>query len=222
MLHQLMSSWCPREQQYMSVFLHVCLKKQIFHSSGCDTHRIRAARGSACILLGIRHTDKQTWEPQLNNWTLSDIIRLDIIRKWHTFFYYFISLSWNGSAFFRDHNQSYCIFNSLQNVASVLSSYQICVPQSPGGVMRNIWPCEQLAAPSAPVIDSSAGHSHSWHPPAPGNARKSARSGRALPSTCHYREKYHQEQLSWGPLETQQEQHEVGDEEGWSTAVLAF
>lgn len=39
------------------------------------------------------------------------------------------------------------------------------------------------------MTDSSAGQSHSWRPHAPGSARKSARSGRALPSTYHYRGK---------------------------------
>lgn len=53
--------------------------------------------------------------------------------------------------------------------------------------MRNTWPCAPPASPSAPATDSSAGQSRSWHPLAPGSARKSARSGRARPSTCHYR-----------------------------------
>lgn len=53
--------------------------------------------------------------------------------------------------------------------------------------MRNTWPCAPPASPSAPATDSYAGQSRSWHPPAPGSAHKSARSGRAPPSTCHYR-----------------------------------
>lgn len=52
---------------------------------------------------------------------------------------------------------------------------------------RNIWPCGLPAFPSAPVTDTSAVQSHNWHPPAPGSARKSARSGRELPSTHHCR-----------------------------------
>lgn len=80
--------------------------------------------------------------------------------------------------------------------------------------MRNTWLFAQSASLWAQVIDGSAGQSRSRHPPAPGNARKPARSVRGLPSTCHYREEDHEEQLSWGPLEIQWEQQEVSDEEG--------
>lgn len=85
--------------------------------------------------------------------------------------------------------------------------------------MSNTWPFAQPASPSAPVIDGSFGLPHSWHPPSPGSARKTARSARGRPSTCHYREENHQEQLSWGPLVTQ---WEVRNEEGWSVSAVAF
>lgn len=65
----------------------------------------------------------------------------------------------------------------------------ISVPESLRGVMRSIWPCEQPAFPSERLTDSSAGRPRSSRPHAPGNAHKSARSGRALPSTYHCRKK---------------------------------
>lgn len=85
--------------------------------------------------------------------------------------------------------------------------------------MGNTWPFVRTASPSAPVIDGSVGLPHSWHPPSPGSARKTARSVRGRPSTCHYREEDHQEQLSWGPLVMQRE---VRNEEGWSVSAVAF
>lgn len=80
--------------------------------------------------------------------------------------------------------------------------------------MRNTWLFAQPASLWVQVIDGSAGQSRSRHPPALGNARKPARSVRGLPSTCHYREEDHEEQLRCGPLEIQWEQQEVSDEEG--------
>jgi len=113
--------------------------------------------------------------------------------------------------------------------ASVESLSSMRVPRSPGGAMRNIWPCGPPASPSAPAIGSSAGRSRSWRPPAPGSARKSARSGRAPPSTDHCGGKSSREkQLSRGlphpppPIQPQWDQREVGDEEGWSTTVWAL
>lgn len=81
--------------------------------------------------------------------------------------------------------------------------------------MSNTWPFVQPASPSAPGIDGSVGLLHSWHLPSPGSARKTARSARGRPSTCHYKEEDHQEQLSWGPLVMQRE---VRNEEGWFIA----
>lgn len=85
--------------------------------------------------------------------------------------------------------------------------------------MSNTQPFVQPASPSAPVNDDSVGPSHSWHPPSPGSARKTARSARGQPSTCHYREEDHQEQLSWGPLATR---WEVRNEEDWAVVAAAF
>lgn len=85
--------------------------------------------------------------------------------------------------------------------------------------MGNTWPFVRTASPSAPVIDGSVGLPHSWHSPSPGSARKTARSVRGWPSTCHYREEDHQKQLSWGPLVMQRE---VRNEEGWSVSAVAF
>lgn len=85
--------------------------------------------------------------------------------------------------------------------------------------MSNTRPSVRPASPSAPVSDGSVGLSHSWRPPSPGSARRTAKSARGRPSTCHYREEDHQEQLSWGPLVTR---WEVRKEEGWTVAAAAF
>lgn len=85
--------------------------------------------------------------------------------------------------------------------------------------MSNTWPFVRPASPSAPVIDGSFGLPHSWHQPSPESAHKTARSARGRPSTCHYREKDHQKQLSWGPLVTQRE---VRNEAGWAVSAVAF